>query len=205
MGWRRPFALLLISAGFWMIRNGLFGDGGVARRWWDGIVRVDQGRAGNQQGANNVPANEQIPEGQMPTPEQVAARILREREAIARNTPMGRAREFVRPAERAAALFFASLWPGVGEAHVRAREAEERRLAEAEVERRRLEEEAKREAEEKEKEQLEGDADMAGEKAGVESTEAITQEVVPESSKVSEATRVAGSQDGENSGVPSSS
>jgi hypothetical protein len=55
-------------------------------------------------------------------------------------------REQIRPVERAVALFVASLWPGIGEAHVRAqrelREQEERRAAEAEVEaRRRVEEE----------------------------------------------------------------
>jgi hypothetical protein len=48
-------------------------------------------------------------------------------------------------------LFVASLWPGIGEAHVRAqrelREQEERRAAEAEVEARRRAEEQEKEKE----------------------------------------------------------
>jgi hypothetical protein len=73
----------------------------------------------------------------MPTPEQVAQRLLHENAAQNR----GWLREQIRPVERAVALFVASLWPGIGEAHVRAqrelREQEERRAAEAEIEARR--------------------------------------------------------------------
>jgi len=62
-------------------------------------------------------------------------------------------REFVRPVERAVALFVASLWPGIGEAHVREQEAEvQRRRDEEEVAGRRREEEARRVEEEREKE-----------------------------------------------------
>ena len=137
MGWRRPLALAFIGLGFWMLRAGLFGEGGVARRWWDGIVRVDQ-RPRQQpraEGATGVDG-EQRP-GQLPTPEELAQRLLDERQQALDRAPLHRIREQLRPVERAAALFFASFWPGVGEAHVRAREAEERRLMEEEVERRR--------------------------------------------------------------------
>jgi len=137
MGWRRPLALAFIGLGFWMLRAGLFGEGGVARRWWDGIVRVDQ-RPRQQAGAAAADG-EQRP-GQLPTPEELAQRLIQERQQALDRAPMHRIREHLRPVERAAALFFASFWPGVGEAHVRAREAEERRLMEEEVERRRAEE-----------------------------------------------------------------
>jgi hypothetical protein len=141
MGWRRPLALAFIGLGFWMLRAGLFGEGGVARRWWDGIVRVDQ-RPRQQPRMEGAPGaeGEQRP-GQLPTPEELAQRLIEERQRALDQAPMHRLREHLRPVERAAALFFASFWPGVGEAHVRAREAEERRLMEEEVERRRREEE----------------------------------------------------------------
>jgi hypothetical protein len=155
MGWRRPVALATIGLGFYLIRAGLFGDGGVARRWWDGIVRVDQGpRPQAQAEGEAAPADGEQRPGQLPTPEELAQRLIRERQQALDRAPLHRIREYLRPVERAGALFFASLWPGVGEAHVRAREAEERRLAEEEVERRRLEEEERQravEAEESEK------------------------------------------------------
>ena len=98
----------------------------------------------------------------MPTPAQVAQRLLDE-EQRQRNTNRDQRwqwlREQVRPVQRAVALLLASLWPGVGEAYVRAREQEARRLAEEEVaarrreeaERQRKEEEEKAKTEEKEK------------------------------------------------------
>ena len=130
MGWRRPVALALIGAGFWMIRAGLFGDGGMLRRWWEGIVRVDQNPPRAQEGGGV---------GGEPTPEQAAQRLLQQRDERLQRAPLHRLREQVRPVERAAALFLASLWPGVGEAHVRAREEAERRAQEEEVARRRAE------------------------------------------------------------------
>lgn len=184
MGWRRPLALALIGLGFWMIRAGLFGEGGVARRWWDGIVRVEQ-RPRQQQRAQGEGAaaeggqpGEQRP-GQLPTPEELAQRLMHEREEALQRAPLHRIREHLRPVERAAALFVASFWPGVGEAHVRAREAEERRRAEEEVEQRRREEEERQRAIEAEKEgekkegEGSGDAGVAGdEKPAVEAVQA---------------------------------
>lgn len=147
MGWRRPVALATIGLGFYLIRAGLFGDGGVARRWWDGIVRVDQRpRPQAQAQGEAAPAEGEQRPGQLPTPEEVAQRLLQERQQALDRAPLHRIREHLRPVERAGALFFASLWPGVGEAHVRAREAEERRLAEEEVEQRRREEEERQRA-----------------------------------------------------------
>ncbi|KAK0867710.1 hypothetical protein LTR87_014503 [Friedmanniomyces endolithicus] len=151
LGWRRPAALAVIGVGFWMVRAGLFGEGGVARRWWDGVVRVGPpapaaGAAGGQPGAEGQGAARA---GAMPTPEEVARRLIEER----RDGRQQRLREFVRPVERAVALFVASLWPGIGQAHVREQEAEvQRRRDEEEVAGRRREEEARRVEEEREKE-----------------------------------------------------
>lgn len=169
MGWQRPMALALIGAGFWMIRAGLFGDGGVLRRWWEGVVRVEEPRRGQQAEAreNGLQANA----GREPTPEQAAQRLLQQREEVLQRAPLHRLREQVRPVERAAALFLASLWPGVGEAHVRAREEAERRAMEEEVERRRAEEDKReREKEEREREREEGEK---GEGAGLEAKGAL--------------------------------
>jgi hypothetical protein len=165
MGWRRPVALATIGLGFYLIRAGLFGDGGIARRWWDGIVRVEQRPRQQAQGQGEaaVAEGEQRP-GQLPTPEELAQRLLQERQEALNRAPLHRIREQLRPVERAGALFFASLWPGVGEAHVRAREAEERRLQEEEVEQRRREEEERQraiEAAQEGEKKEEGSADAA--------------------------------------------
>jgi hypothetical protein len=97
----------------------------------------------------------------MPTPEEVAQRLLdraaRENANPAANPHLHWLRERVRPAERAAALFVGSLWPGVGEAAVQAREAEERRRAEEEIAaRRREEEERQRENQARDVKEAEG-------------------------------------------------
>lgn len=163
MGWQRPLLLMAIGAGFWAVRAGVLGDGAAVRRWWEGVVGVEglrregeraqgaQRQARDQQREGQAPQPGQAPaRGQesgaqrnaMPTPEQVAQRLLNEqRERNAQQNAWWRER--IRPVERAVALFVASLWPGVGEATVRARrEMEERLRAEEETERRRQEEEA---------------------------------------------------------------
>jgi len=190
MGWRRPLALAFIGLGFWMLRAGLFGEGGVARRWWDGIVRIDQ-RPRQQpraQGEGAAAAGGDQRPGQLPTPEELAQRLIEERQQALDQAPLHRLREHLRPVERAAALFFASFWPGVGEAHVRAREAEERRLMEEEVERRRREEEEAQRAIEAEqegekKESLEeGKSSEDGVADGEEKKESTVEKDAPASS-----------------------
>lgn len=85
----------------------------------------------------------------MPTPEEVARRLVAERRE--------RLIRWVRPVERAVALFVGSLWPGVGEAAVREREEAERVARESEERRRAEAEAAEKEREEKEREkQAEG-------------------------------------------------
>lgn len=74
-----------------------------------------------------------------PTPAENAARLLREHEARNPNV----VRDVLFRVERAAAMFLASLVPGVGERHVRARE-DQRREAERLENERRAREEAER-------------------------------------------------------------
>lgn len=165
MGWKRPVALAMIGLGFWLVRTGLFGDGGVARRWWDGIVAVRpvpgalRNAQGNEPGVEN--GNQPHPQGLFPTPEQVAQRLLDAQNAPNRDRAQ-QMRELVRPVERVLALFVASLWPGVGEERVRLQEAEERRAREEEVDRQRRGVEVQ-EAEKKRAEELATEED--GEKS----------------------------------------
>ncbi len=176
MSYTKMLMLAGVGLAFWAFRLGVLGNPEImnqARRWWDGVVGLPE-RAREQPGAGQdgqqqdevalagqagaaQPAEAQHGQQRMPTPEQVAQRLLNENAEQNR----GWLREQIRPVERAVALFVASLWPGIGEAHVRAqrelREQEERRAAEAEVEaRRRAEEE--RGAEEKK----DGASSMAG-------------------------------------------
>lgn len=176
MGWQRPLALAAIGAGFWMIRAGAFGDGAAVRRWWEGVVGVEQPRPaaeGAQQPGQGQNGDAQ--RNAMPTPEQVAQRLLNE-QADRNRGQQAWWRERIRPVERAVALFVASLWPGVGEATVRARrEMEERVRAEAEVaERERVEREERERGEANaivEGETKEEKAGPVGESSAVEGSE----------------------------------
>ena len=85
---------------------------------------------------------------QHPTPQEAAARLLREREG--RDT--GVFREQIRRVERAVALFVGSLVPGFGERHIAARSAAEAAEAARLVEERRREDAARRSAEERDAE-----------------------------------------------------
>lgn len=202
-------ALALIGLGFWMIRLGLFGDGGIVRRWWDGLVRIedvrdrlrrqgllvdgaqaggrdgeaaaaqggDQGTQGapppGERNAQNAPAGRHEG-GPMPTPEELAQRLINERRQNLQAAPLHRLREQIRPVERAVALFVASLWPGVGERYVQAldrnREAEE--IARRDLERQ-SEEAERREAEaadvreKKEEPSVQGQTGEEGESAAL--------------------------------------
>ncbi|GAB1737867.1 hypothetical protein NU219Hw_g2341t1 [Hortaea werneckii] len=183
LGWRRPVLLMLLGLGFWAVRMGVLNEGGGIRRWWDDVVGVQRGRqpqAGAQEGAQQQrqggETGAQVQQGEnagpngnrgqggqqqdgrarrMPTPEQVAQRLLNERQQQ-QNAQVGRLREVIRPIERAVALFLASLWPGIGEAAVRAREDEERRRNEEEVARQRAAEEERVRKEEEERKAAEG-------------------------------------------------
>lgn len=185
LGWRRPLALVVIGAGFWLMRQGLLAEGAVVRRWWDGVVNDGQPRAaqGRQQDEAAQQPGQQpdqpvaagnVRPGQMPTPEQVAQRLLNE-DRRQRNERLQWLREYLRPVERTIALLLASLFPGVGEAYVRAREEEQRRRAEEEVAARRREEEERQQKEEENKRK----AEEEGGGSGVNQTPLTTEEGAP--------------------------
>jgi len=117
-----------------------------------------QGQAGTgigsaQAGAGGTPGPARQ-QGPAMTPEETAARLLRERQERNPNV----FRDTLYRVERALALFLASLVPGVGERHVRARE-EIRRLENEERERER----ATREAEQVQNTEINGSAeDLSG-------------------------------------------
>jgi hypothetical protein len=186
MGLTKLVLLAVVGVGFWVLRLGVLGNAEVmarVRRWWEGVMGVPQRHAqapaDQVQQVQGLPAAEPAAQGpgqgnRMPTPEQVAQRLLDDNAAQNR----GWLREQIRPIERAVALFVASLWPGIGEAHVRAqreaREAEERRAAEAEVEaRRRAEDEA---AEKQDGEGSSTQVDQQGENGGDGNAERAVQE-----------------------------
>ncbi|KXT04535.1 hypothetical protein AC578_8669 [Pseudocercospora eumusae] len=163
LGWRRPLALIAIGVGFWLMRQGLLGDGAIVRRWWDGLV--NDGRPRPAQPQQNIEGQPQVHQpgqaaaadaraGQMPTPEQLAQRLLDE-DRRQRNERLQWLREYLRPVERTIALLVASLFPGVGEAYVRGREEEERRRNEEEMAARRRQDEERRQREEEEKKRAE--------------------------------------------------
>ena len=163
LGWKRPLALVLIGLGFWMVRVGILAEGGGVRRWWDGIAGIParpEAQAPADGQGDGQPAAAAARAGAMPTPEQVAQRLLNERRAPV-NNQLARLRQAVRPVERVIALFVASLWPGIGEATVRAREDEARRVEGERLERERME------REEAEKARADAEVEAAGEKPGV--------------------------------------
>lgn len=97
---------------------------------------------------NNNPHNPQdLATNILLTPQQAADRMLQERQ----NRVESLTRQYIRRAERAIALFIASLVPGVGERHIAAREAAEAsRLVEERARERAEEERLKKEREEQE-------------------------------------------------------
>jgi hypothetical protein len=88
-----------------------------------GQAAQDRGEGAGNEGQARAAAG---PAAQQPSPEQAAARIIRQNQERQNH---GIVRDTIFRVERALALFLASLVPGVGERHVRARE-EARREAE---------------------------------------------------------------------------
>lgn len=91
----------------------------------------------NNNNNNNADNHQDRAANMMLTPQQAADRMLQERQ----NRAEGLTRQYIRRAERAIALFIASLVPGVGERHIAAREAAEAARLEEERARERAEEE----------------------------------------------------------------
>lgn len=151
--WRRT---MLISIAVFVCllprQNPLTDAFNVVRRHFDNLIGPPQapqrqqpvqqpGQNGNANAGPHpfgTPNNEAARRSQnMPTPEEHARRLLREHQ----NQNPSFVRGILRSVEQAVALFLASLIPGVGERHVRARE-EARRIVQEEEERRRREAEA---------------------------------------------------------------
>lgn len=102
----------------------------------------------NNNNNNNSNSPQDLATNMMLTPQQAADRMLQERQ----NRVESLTGQYIRRAERAIALFIASLVPGVGERHIAAREAEEAARLEEERARERAEEERlKKEREEQER------------------------------------------------------
>lgn len=101
----------------------------------------------NNNNNNNLHSSQDLATNMMLTPQQAADRMLQERQ----NRVESLTRQYIRRAERAIALFIASLVPGVGERHIAAREAAEAaRLVEERARERAEEERLKKEREEQE-------------------------------------------------------
>ena len=125
-GWHRTTLLYISTALIFMAQIGVFRP--LQQALWDPLRRHVEALVplgGNNAEANAAGgdgrANGQGGSGDLPTPQQAADRLLRERaeqdaSIIRRN---------VRRVERAMALFIASLVPGVGERHIAARDAAE--------------------------------------------------------------------------------
>ncbi|KAH7044514.1 hypothetical protein B0J12DRAFT_670588 [Macrophomina phaseolina] len=142
-GWQRTLMLSLCGMAIYIIQAGLLGERFFGNRWdsvrryFENLVGIppqrpdaQQQRPAQQQGqaneANGNGAADLGPPGRRgrrrdPSPEEVAQRLLRER-GQHRQTWL---RERVRGVERSTALFVASLWPGLGERMVAAREEAE--------------------------------------------------------------------------------
>ncbi|KAB2577600.1 hypothetical protein DBV05_g3755 [Lasiodiplodia theobromae] len=160
-GWQRTFMLSLCGLAIYIFQAGILRERVLGnhwdrfRRYFENLVGIphppppQQQRAARDQ-ANEEPAVDIGPPARRrrrrePSPEEVAHRLLQEHQQQRRTW----FRERLRGVERSLALFVASLWPGLGERMVAAREeaeaqarrdaqdreeAERREAAEAEAE-----------------------------------------------------------------------
>ncbi|MCJ1394104.1 hypothetical protein MMC18_006982 [Xylographa bjoerkii] len=154
-GWHRTILLCACAFVVFIGQTGIFRP--IQQALWDPFRRHIEGLvplAGNNgdAGANNDrgAADRQGPTGPLPTPQQVAERLLRERN----EQDNGVFRRNIRRIERATALFVASLVPGVGERHIAAQDAAEAARQAAERER---EEQVRRDEEAREQAEIVGE------------------------------------------------
>ena len=160
-GWHRTILLCTCAIVVFIGQTGVFRP--IQQALWDPFRRHIEGLVplGGNNGdavANNDRggAERQGQTDSLPTPQQVAERLLRERNG----QDDGMVRRNVRRIERAAALFVASLVPGVGERHIAARDAAEAARQAAD---RGREEQARRDEEAREQaEAVEGGNDRDG-------------------------------------------
>ncbi len=165
-GYRRALLLGLCAFLVFIIQTGIFRP--FLQSAWDPIRRHMENLlplANNDRrllpeaaaGGNN--ANQPLGQhgwhpNMVPTPYQAAERLLRERE----HRGEGWTRQYLRRAERAVALFVASLVPGVGERHIAARDAAESARIREERERD-MEREERNRQEERERNEAEREED----------------------------------------------
>lgn len=136
-GWYRPIMMGIAAAIVYLAQIGLFEEQfNRVRQHFEALLPLAD-RAGQNQGQNNQPQRTE-PDRDL-TPEQAAARLVQQHN----DQRMGWVRQSLRGAERAFALFVASLWPGIGEGMVQAQEDRARAERQAEEERQRQEEEAR--------------------------------------------------------------
>lgn len=176
-GWYRPLMLGSIALVVYIAQLGVFeAQFNVIRRHFEALLpnadRIAQGRAGNANAGADARRNL--------TPEEAARRLLLQQ----RNNQFGWVRESMRTLERGAALFIASLWPGIGERMVHAQEERERleRVAASE-ERERREEEARRAEEEANQASQGNQPDKQDDKQSVETKDSAGEKPVLERSQ----------------------
>lgn len=127
-GWRRPLILMFIGLAFWLLNGGMIGRGAreAVQAWWEGVVGVPRQNAPGDAQAQPQPTGGA--QQQPPAPGAAAGQPAPQNQQNQDQQQHGWLRQTLRPAERALALFIASLWPGVGERTVAARREEENRL-----------------------------------------------------------------------------
>ena len=148
-GWRRTMLLGLTACLVFIAQTGIFrpliqGIWDPIRRHAEGLVPLaatERPRAGLGGAGNNGTGTGIQPGNRAPTPQEVAERLLQERE----RHDLSFVRQSLRRVERAVALFVASLVPGVGERHIAAREAAEAAEAARQAEAREREERVRKE------------------------------------------------------------
>ena len=162
-GWHRTILLCACAVVVFIGQTGVFRP--IQQALWDPFRRHIEGLvplAGNNGDNEAGVRNGQGPTVPLPTPQQVAERLLRERN----DQNNGMVRRNIRRIERATALFVASLVPGVGERHIAARDAADAARQAAERER---EEQARRDEEAREQaEAVNGGNDQNDAFAGAE-------------------------------------
>ncbi|KAL1628420.1 hypothetical protein SLS54_001993 [Diplodia seriata] len=163
-GWQRTLMLSLCGLAIYVFQAGVLRERVLGNQWdrlrryFENLVGIphqpppQQQRAARQGQANEANEDPAVDigrrrRGREPSPEEVARRLLHERQQQQRTWFW----EMIRGLERSLALFVASLWPGLGERMVAAREeaeAQARRDAQEleEAERRDAEAEAEAEA-----------------------------------------------------------
>ncbi|KAF2843651.1 hypothetical protein M501DRAFT_994651 [Patellaria atrata CBS 101060] len=172
-GSRWQFLVLgLIGSILFLVQVGLFRDRFQAiRRHFDTLLPQALPPANRPVPVNQQPANPDVTgrvAQSVPTPEDTAQRLIRERETRNRNSLYER----LRAVERSTALFLASLWPGLGERFVNAeREAETARAAAEAAAREAAEAERSKAAETRDEEKPEGSGSTEESKAGESSNE----------------------------------